>query len=113
MALRSLRSFTSTVPTLHTCFSMLPTMGFTTFQRSPRPPDPCEPRSRLVLVPVMLSRPSKPSPRTQLRWPASRRGVTTSPSREDVTTTVGRPTASSSRDVHRHPCPPTVAARFE
>ena len=113
MALRSLRSFTSTVPTLHAYFSMLPTLGFTTFQRTPRPHGSCEPRSRVVLVPVMLSRPSKPSPCTQQRWPASRRGVTTSPSREDVTTTVGRPTASSSRDVHRPPCPPTVAARIE
>jgi len=102
----------STVPTLRAYFSALPTLGFTTFQRTPPPPDPCESCSRLVLVPVMLSRPSKPSPRTQLRWPASRRGVTTSPSREDVTTTVGRPTASSSRDVHRLPCPPAVTARL-
>jgi len=110
MALRSLRAVTSTVPTLHAYFSMLPTLGFTTFPSAPPPPDPCEPSIRAILIPVMLSRPSKPSPRTQQRWPASRRGVTTSPSREDVTTTVGRPTASSSRDVHRPPCPPTVTA---
>lgn len=112
MVFGSLRASTSTVPTLHAYFSMLPTMGFTTFQRATLPPDPCEPCLRLVLVPVMLSRPSKPSPCAQRRWPASRRGVTTSPSREDVTITVGRPTASSSRDVHRPPCPPTVTARL-
>jgi len=96
MALRSLRTLTSTVPTLRAYFSTLPTLGFTTFQRTLRPRDPCEPSSLPVLIPVVLSCPSKPSPRTQQRWPASRRSVTTSPPREDVTIIVGRPTASSS-----------------
>lgn len=57
MVLRSLRAFTSTVPTLHAYFSMLPTLGFTTFQSSLPPLDPYEPmhpsrpRSRDALPP--------------------------------------------------------------
>jgi len=72
MALGSSRALTSTVPTLHTYFSVLPTLGFTTFRRPPYPPDPRGSCGYLVLLLVMLSCPSKLSPCTQPRWPASR-----------------------------------------
>jgi hypothetical protein len=67
------------------------------------------PHPRDVFLPSEASPPTTAAVSGQ-----NRRGVTTSPPREDITIRAGRPTAtfiarSSSPDVHCLPCPLTVA----
>lgn len=97
MVLRLFRAFAATVPTLRTCFSTLPTLGFTTFQGFCTSVGPCDPPKQLAPLPVMLSCPSKPSLRTQRRCPVQ-------PARRHHLNTVGsrhHPCRSPDRDFHR------------